>query len=343
MVTNNDVSKKGYKEDSPYKNSPYLFISSPNRTITMNGVNRPLLVKDLEYGDTKVLSPNSGNHSFRGTNMLEIPINNSTVNNKNMIGKPTDKALWNDTFNKVKLKMGGYAMPDEIMHATYKNYARRKGGFIFNPDDGALLPYLKKQDGGTVAKSDYNYQSKRPNFQGVVKTEMVLRGEGDVMEEDVPNRMESEENEPVDFQVKLSSMLSDDNFNQLPDNIKEELSFFKTDEEQRNNLDEDYVKKYMNDVYEYMTKPLEGKSVRLAVPPSKNVEPVESKEPATLEDMKTRGEPTFQNGGYNYSKFSDKTVPKYSQGMRIQYRKGGEIKEGVIKSYNADTDKIELY
>ena len=44
---NNDVSKQGYKFNSPYRNHPYLVIDSKEGVITMDGVNKTLVVTDV--------------------------------------------------------------------------------------------------------------------------------------------------------------------------------------------------------------------------------------------------------------------------------------------------------
>lgn len=144
------VSRKGYKNNSPYKNSPYLVINSPKGVITMDNVDKPLLGIDIKNNESKVMKPNSGEHYFRGDVILEVPLNSKNKNN--MFGKPTDKALWQDAFNKAKLKMGGYAMPQEIQKAALDSYSRKKGGFILDYDTaskmqkGGKLPIM--EDGG---------------------------------------------------------------------------------------------------------------------------------------------------------------------------------------------------
>lgn len=66
-----DISKRGYLDNSPYRNRPFNVINSNN--ITMNGVSKPLIgVSNL--GEVKVMPPNSGEHNFRGSQVTEFPL-----------------------------------------------------------------------------------------------------------------------------------------------------------------------------------------------------------------------------------------------------------------------------
>lgn len=283
MWTNDDISKQGYKYNSPYRNSSQLVISSPKGKITMDGVNKALLVKDVEYGDTRVLQPNSGVHSFRGKTMVEMPINNIT-----------GKDSW-------QMKIGG----------NFMNYG-----------DGKLLPYLR-QDGGTVRQV---YESRRPSAVVAKVEEFPL---GKKMEVTSVSVDDNSNGDAIDFDSKMEEMMSDEGFNSLPAQIKDELEFFRDDAEQRSKLTKEYVQKYMPEVYAHCLLP---KGNSNAPEPSKHIEQVRYEEPIGLEEFETREEPKMQYGGH-----------KYDTGMRIQYRSGGQIKEGVIKSYNPTTNKIELY
>lgn len=53
------ISELGYKDNSPYKNAKQLPIYSPNGTITMNNVSKPLMVTDIDNNETRILNPNS--------------------------------------------------------------------------------------------------------------------------------------------------------------------------------------------------------------------------------------------------------------------------------------------
>lgn len=65
-----DISKQGYKKDSPYKHLPYLDIASNN--ITMKDVPKPLLGVS-NTGDTKIMKPGK-EYKFNGTSVREYPI-----------------------------------------------------------------------------------------------------------------------------------------------------------------------------------------------------------------------------------------------------------------------------
>lgn len=338
---NNDVSKQGYKFNSPYRNNPYLVIDSKEGVITMDGVNKPLVVTDVKYGETKVLPPNSGNHSFKGDKMLEIPLDKITkkVNNitenlndiTKMSYKPTDKKLWKDVFDKVKLQMGGYAQPNEIMQTAFTKYARKRGGFIFNPsNDGKMLPYLK-QDGGSITEGG---QQSSPSSisQSTEQTEPS------------PKEVEATNS----FDTWIGGLLDSPDYNKLPDNLKDELEYFQNDVGSRSKLTEDYVKRYIPRVYDYW----ENSGLGMAKPNvNKDIVDFRNKPyapEATLEEMKTPSvssegipaiekQPTMQEGGNIQKKFN------LGVGRRIKYREGGTIKEGVIKSYDPQTGKIRLY
>jgi len=332
-----DISIKGYKDNSPYRNSPSLMIDSPNGLITMNGVSKRLMAKDLENNDVRILEPNSGLHQFRGNKILEIPLNNST----NMFNRPTDKKLWNEVFTKAKLKMGGYAMPSEIMNKTISDYSRKKGGFIFDTKDRSkLLSFLERQEGGPVI-----------NDKPAVMVEEIAG----------TSFIPQDTSKFNDFKDWASSMLEGNDFENLPGSIKDELLYFRKNEGFRDRLSEDYAKRYMPEVLEHFEA---GRKRNNPGTPSEDSESdaraVKTEAPAKIEDFKTRnvsnvrgGVQTKQYGGYtsfgDYSKSKMETpvqtndMPTYSQGSRIRYKKGGEIKEGVIKSYDPYTRKIELY
>tara|TARA_R110001592_G_scaffold311_4_gene1843 strand:+ start:30600 stop:32285 length:1686 start_codon:yes stop_codon:yes gene_type:complete len=68
MEDQKDISKQGYKDDSPYKDRPYLDIHTPDGIIDMTGVSIPLLANNV------ILGPNSGLHKFDTTMVREIPM-----------------------------------------------------------------------------------------------------------------------------------------------------------------------------------------------------------------------------------------------------------------------------
>jgi len=68
MNNQKDISKQGYKRNSPYKDKPYLDIHTPNGIIDMTDVDIPLLANNV------VLEPNSGLHKFDIDMVREIPL-----------------------------------------------------------------------------------------------------------------------------------------------------------------------------------------------------------------------------------------------------------------------------
>ena len=68
MEDQKDISRQGYKDNSPYKDRPYLDIHTPNGIIDMTDVSIPLLANNV------ILQPNSGLHKFDETMIREIPL-----------------------------------------------------------------------------------------------------------------------------------------------------------------------------------------------------------------------------------------------------------------------------
>jgi len=68
MEDQKDISKQGYKDDSPYKDRPYLDIHTPDGIIDMTDVSMPLLANNV------ILGPNSGLHKFDTNMVREIPM-----------------------------------------------------------------------------------------------------------------------------------------------------------------------------------------------------------------------------------------------------------------------------
>lgn len=66
-------SKMGYKDNSPYRNSPSLNINTPSGKIDMSQTGMHLLGID-ENGMSKVMPPYSGTHQFGGSQVTEIPL-----------------------------------------------------------------------------------------------------------------------------------------------------------------------------------------------------------------------------------------------------------------------------
>jgi len=69
-----DISKQGYKDNSPYRNNPFNIIQgTPQGTsITMDDVSKRLYATDGQT--SKILEPNSGTHFFSGPEVKEIAL-----------------------------------------------------------------------------------------------------------------------------------------------------------------------------------------------------------------------------------------------------------------------------
>jgi hypothetical protein len=264
----------------------------------MNNVNKPLLVKDLQYGESRVLQPNSGDHFFKGNKMLEIPFNNRTDNKEIM-----------------QYKVGGKLFGDLA-------------------NDGRLLPYLKRQEGGETG-----YKSKRELVENNKNVELKDEDRemmGKRNEEMANDYNEEVPNKPEDFNDTINKAINED-YDSLPLQIKEELEYFKENPDEQSKLTKEYVEKYMPDVKNFLFSPKE-----------KTNKPQPT---AVIQDFKTRDNPEFQYGGYtsfqDYSNARNQnslpTKPKYETGMRVLYKSGGQIKEGVIQHYDTVTGKIKLY
>lgn len=63
-----EVSKMGYRDDSPYKSMPYIDIHTPNGTIDMSATGIPL------WANGRILLPYSGTHKFDSKVVREIPL-----------------------------------------------------------------------------------------------------------------------------------------------------------------------------------------------------------------------------------------------------------------------------
>lgn len=70
----NDISKQGYKDNSPYRNNPFNIIQgTPQGTsITMKGVSTPLIGMD-EYGNKQYMQPGQ-EYQFPGSQVTETPM-----------------------------------------------------------------------------------------------------------------------------------------------------------------------------------------------------------------------------------------------------------------------------
>jgi hypothetical protein len=210
----------------------------------------------------------------------------------------------------------------------------RTGGWLFDDlaKDGKLLPYLKKQEGGNTGyrnMRDLVESNKNVEFKDEDREMMGKRDEMQDFDESAGG---------VGFDSKIKEVLENENYDSLPVEIRDELEFFKENPDEQSKLTEDYVVKYMPTVHSFLNSSSQGKTS-------------EPKPTAVIEDFETRDNPKFQYGGHtNFQDYSNArqqssptTTPKYETGMRIQYRSGGQIKEGVIQHYDHVTGKIKLY
>ena len=69
-----DISKQGYKDDSPYRNNPFNVIQgTPQGTpITMKGVSTPLIGMD-EFGNKQYMQPGQ-EYQFPGSQVTETRV-----------------------------------------------------------------------------------------------------------------------------------------------------------------------------------------------------------------------------------------------------------------------------
>jgi hypothetical protein len=70
-----DVSRQGYKDNSPYRNNPSntIYGTPEGTSITMDNVSKRLYATDNE-GNSQILEPNSGVHYFPGSIVKEKPL-----------------------------------------------------------------------------------------------------------------------------------------------------------------------------------------------------------------------------------------------------------------------------
>lgn len=81
-------SKYGYKSQSPYRNSPYLDIHTPQGTITMEDVPHDIIGITPE-GEVQYMKANSGDYRFNSSKVREYPVKQVGGSIPNM-GNPYD-------------------------------------------------------------------------------------------------------------------------------------------------------------------------------------------------------------------------------------------------------------
>jgi hypothetical protein len=63
-----DISRQGYRDDSPYRSMPYIDVYAPGGNIDMSNTGIPL------WANGRILPPYSGIHKFDATQVKEIPL-----------------------------------------------------------------------------------------------------------------------------------------------------------------------------------------------------------------------------------------------------------------------------
>jgi hypothetical protein len=107
-----DVSRQGYKDNSPYKNNPFNVIEGTEQgtPITMDGVSKRLRVTD-NMGNSEILEPNSGEHFFPGSQVREeeIPLAQFAGQTKrDSVAHQADKIL---KYEQLRGGPGGIPLP----------------------------------------------------------------------------------------------------------------------------------------------------------------------------------------------------------------------------------------
>jgi hypothetical protein len=148
-----DMSKMGYRRDSPYNTLPYMYITSPDGLISMDNVGAPLWVNG------HILPPDSGTYQFDTTEVLEIPIlkqggHPSKAKAREMLHNPPHGKKLTDKQRKyfgwlANRQEGGEPNVNQLFQKYY----------------GEVYPYDKDPDTGEdVTGYDYYFYG-HPDFQ----------------------------------------------------------------------------------------------------------------------------------------------------------------------------------
>jgi len=165
----NDISKQGYKDDSPYRNNPFNIIQgTPQGTpITMKGVSTPLIGVD-EYGNMQKMHPGQ-EYYYPGSQVKETPAEGAGAYGSHYISNKGNYVFPN-------LQDNGEGILKFIPNAASSD---REAMRFENPDEAdyfaknykkvALMTKYKKQYGGVKIKDerDLTFAKKDviPNFQ----------------------------------------------------------------------------------------------------------------------------------------------------------------------------------
>lgn len=120
MEDQKDISKQGYKDDSPYKDRPYLDIHTPNGIIDMTGVSIPLLANNV------ILGPNSGLHKFDTNTVREIPMAQEgeelRVNPDLQVDiSPENQQIYDDVYNTTLNYLNSETYLQRLIDQGYEN------------------------------------------------------------------------------------------------------------------------------------------------------------------------------------------------------------------------------
>ena len=274
----------------------------------MDNVRKPLVVKDLQFGETRVLQPNSGNHFFRGTKMLETPYNNQKDN------------LTKDSMYNLNNKGWTGSFRGEVQQ-------RKNGGWLFNElnGDGKLLPYLKRQEGGMTETredtlgEDYgaadDTSSESEDFGSKVQN-IMANLEQSAIPPSIKSELEFFKANP-EHQGKLTE-----------DYIKKYIPAFY---------------QYLRPASKPKTQ---GANTEPAKPgPTAVISDFETRQDPQFQYGGYTSAAGFNNARQLQAQQATSSPPKvnYETGTRIMYRSGGQIKEGVVEHYDPISGEIKLY
>jgi len=125
-MENKKKSLLGYRDDSPYRDLPYIDINTPQGIIDMSGTGIFLKAKD-NTGYSTVLPPYSGQHKFKGNTVRESPLGKT----RNKINNFTNKINTMNNYMPLKFKYQTGGEQDQIAQVI-QAYAQATGT---NPDE----------------------------------------------------------------------------------------------------------------------------------------------------------------------------------------------------------------
>jgi len=156
----NDISKQGYKDDSPYRNNPSNTIyGTPQGTpITMKGVSTPLIGMD-EFGNKQHMMPGQ-EYQFPGSQVTEMPIaqvGKNITESTSVYKKPfNDKELKNILKDNKELVRTGDIKNPRAEANKFEKYLPTK-------ETANFFKKLKKDVGPELFKEALKIQHERGN------------------------------------------------------------------------------------------------------------------------------------------------------------------------------------